>query len=489
MFRKYFILIPIFFSILITSIGLNKPFVGHHDFMSAFEGTIAKNYLNYGIIRTKLGQITSHPSNPPEETKSFQVSYLPLLPLLIYFSYLLFGVSEWTTRIVPAIFSVIGVIFFYLSIKKIWDYKIAFVASIFYMLNPMFIYFSKLPAPEPLLVAMFSVIFYSYLRWLDKKTNRRFLVLFLLILLGGFIGWPILYICPLLILHSLLNKQFKRKMLFLLSFLFIIPGLQFWHVYILTNQIGGYLLQTLLKRTSEQSLSFGGIDFSWGSYIKQEISWLQSYYTRIVIFLSLLNFVSLLRQKMDFKNTTVYLFLLFGVAHPILFSKYVFIHDFLNMYLLPFFALSASLGCFLIVYFFKKYKFKNFVGYGLLTIILVLFALERIDFSKALLNTDMNKDGYKMSTLLNELSRGENNKIAIVSPRFGSFYGVFTTFYTDKSYAIESESSLKKDGSFSKYGHIITIDEDISDKEFYNQLLSRYPSRKQGDVTLFKIYD
>ncbi len=476
------IFIPIALSIVILSIQINKPFIGHHDFMGAFMGKVAKNYLEYGPINLKFGQATGFITNGVKNHHSFQLSYLPLLPLLISLSYLIFGVSEWSTRLVPAIASVIGVIFLFLIIDKIWNRWKALLTSILYILTPMFIYFGKLPAPEPLILGAGLASFYWYLNWLDEKSNKNLILITLTLSIGTLSGWPIIYMGILILVHSILIKQFNFKLVFPIITMFLIISLQFVHSYILTGSfLPAFLVETIRSRVNQSNFSFGGLDFSYTTYIRQEISWLQAYFTRTLIILSVIGMISVVLKPVRFKIITLLIFLIAGLAHPILFSRYVFVHDFLNIYLLPFWAISGMLGVtFLINQSSRvlKNKILIYLGIGL---IISTFVLERIDFSKALLATSMNKQGMDMANYINIL-QDNPNEVVLVSPRFASFYGMFLGFYSNYYFATLAEKDLKQ-RNINQYKYIIMLDEDISDQKFYKTLISQFKSTKKDGIT------
>ncbi len=158
-FNRHIFLIPLIASLIVLSINLNKPFIGHHDFMGAFEGMKARNYLKYGFWQLKFGQITRN-FNGSVKYSSLDTHYLPLLPVLISLSFAIFGVVEWAERLIPALFSILGILAFLAVVERIWGRRTALISSIFYIFNPMFIYFGSLPAPDIPVLAMYLISFY-----------------------------------------------------------------------------------------------------------------------------------------------------------------------------------------------------------------------------------------------------------------------------------------------------------------------------------------
>jgi len=131
----------------------------------------------------------------------------------------------------------------------------------------------------------------------------------------------------------------------------------------------------------------------------------------------------------------------------------------------------------------KEHINNRLLIFTLLLIILTTFIFERIKFTKALLDTKMNKPGEEVAIILNELQRKDNETV-IVSTRFKEFYEVFINFYSDYSYAVTSEESLMDELQNNKYKYVITIDEDIADNDLYNSLIKKYMHDKRGVYTL-----
>ena len=44
----------------LLSIGISKPFIGHHDWNGVQYGNIARNHLHYGLQQTKLAPVLSY---------------------------------------------------------------------------------------------------------------------------------------------------------------------------------------------------------------------------------------------------------------------------------------------------------------------------------------------------------------------------------------------------------------------------------------------
>lgn len=486
-YSKYIILIPVILAIAVLSIGINKPFIGHHDFVAVFNSNIAMNYLKFGPLALKLGQVSNLIDNV-KDISSFYTHYLPLFPLLLALLFHLFGQNEVVARIIPIFFSVVSVVSLYLIVQKLWDFKVAFLASIFFILNPMYIYFGKVVGIEPVIISLLLTSFYFYIRWCDDKKKKDFIICLILAFLGGLFGWQMNYLVGVIFVYSVLTKNLERNFFYILLVLIFTFLLQFIHAFILTGSfIDKDLVNSFKSRVIDSNISFGGKDFNYLSYIKQEISYLQIYYTRILIVLSGVYLLANIRSKFNKQKAVVLSLLVLALGHPIIFSRYVFIHDYLNIYMLPFFALAGALGLVTILKWLQKIGVNKLVLALLTFLIVFMFITERLDYTKALLGSHLDQQGRQMALVLNQVQRS-NRDAAIVSTRFNEFYGFYISFYSKYSFDILNPYKLDE-AQLGRYHYVIFIDEDINDKEQYEAILSKYQYQKINGWTVVNMRD
>lgn len=474
-------LIPTAFALIIFIPNISKPFSGIHDFNGVQYGTMAKNYLKYGFVKLKFGQASGHINNI-ETYKSFYTSYLPFLPMMIALSYSIFGIAEWSTRIVPVVFSVLGVLYMFLIVKRLWGRRAAFFASFFYIGNPMFIYFGMMPVVDTLTLSLMIVTFYYYLDWITSLKKRSFLFLCLSVFVGGLISWIIIYIFPLLLLHSFLIGKFNKRIFVIAMIILFTVSLQMLHTYILVGDIlKSAMFETFKKRIGEQNLNFGGEAFSFSVYFRKELTILQAFITRTLIGLSMIGMVLTIFVKKNIQKTTLFSFLLLGIWHPLFFSRAVFIHEYHNIYFLPFLATAGAIVLVKLEESLLKVRANKSIASSLILVVFLMFITERITFTKSLLSSSMNIEGKKMAQVLNSVQNRDFEAV-ILSPRFTSFFGLFADYYTDYKYDTMEESDFQREKTGFKYA--IFIDEDIKDQTFYNFMISKKRFFRIDDKTV-----
>ncbi len=301
----------ILFSLLVLTHNLAKPFIGHHDWNGVFYSQIAGNYLDFGLLTTKLGQMTG-----PD---SFYTHYPPLFPLILAAAFKFFGQQDIVTRLVPVIFTSASIGLLYL-ISHSWVVVIV-------VLTPMLRYFGQMPSQEALIVFFSCLSIYAHL---NHKTK-----LFYFSVIGNALsGWAGYFLYPFLLFK---NRSKLLKTGLILTLIFCGHLL---HVYILTGSFTGggifdaFLLRLgLYPRLGLVEPELAG-QFTWISYLVKEARMLTVYYTLTLLSLAVAGLL-LVRKKL-----TIILFT-WGLSYPLIFSNVVFVHEYFNIFFVPFLALSV----------------------------------------------------------------------------------------------------------------------------------------------------
>ena len=146
---------------------------GWHGYCLCEWGGMARNYLKFGYLETKLGLMMYRGWIKPDfPSYPYRVDHPPLLPFLISLSYRLFGVHEWSTRLITLLTS-LGLLplVFWLG-RKLGGKGVALTASLFFALLPAQVYYGALPVPH-VLGSFFSwLTIVSYLRWAETSSRK-----------------------------------------------------------------------------------------------------------------------------------------------------------------------------------------------------------------------------------------------------------------------------------------------------------------------------
>lgn len=420
---KYYLLILVLGLIFLIQ-NLNKPFYGHHDFNSVYYSMMAKNYLKYGLLTTKLGQVVNPGYISPDEF-DFQTHYPSTFPLLLAASYKLFGYHEWAGRLVPLIFS-LGILILLFKIAHQLEFSpLASFASSIVVVVPMLRYFGKLPVHEPLVVFCSLLSVYFYLKFIHRPQKHSLIALYLSTLFNCLISWPGYLLYPLLTLHAFIYYRRRWLSVAVVNLVLIASlGLHLFHVYLLTGDwLGGGLTKALFFRLNLSATS----GFTWGKYLIQEARWVTVYYTRILLIsAAIFSFSLFKKKKLSLAPSIIVALLLFGLTYILIFSNMVFIHDYFNIFFLPFFGLSFAWMINQL-----QVKLPKLVLPALI-LLFIFAATERLAFFQAHQNSNMHQTGYELGKFINQLVP-EKESAAVFSINYANHHEVFINYYADRT--------------------------------------------------------
>lgn len=187
------------FSFLVLTVGINKPFNGHHDWNNRFFGQIANSYLNSGIFQLGFGQLINQ-SIP--QSHNFYTHHPPLFPLILSVFIGVFGNFPWVVRLAPISFSVGTAVILYLLLRRFFNPVAAIFAIAFYLATPMYLYFGKMANHEVFTLFFIVLTLYGFLRWRESGKPRDLIFTLASLFLGQWTGWPAYYLAGFLFLWS-----------------------------------------------------------------------------------------------------------------------------------------------------------------------------------------------------------------------------------------------------------------------------------------------
>lgn len=433
-----------------TLIGqnLDKPFWGVHDWNGVRYGNIARNYLKYSLIGTKLGQVENSGFVDRSQFE-YLTHYPPLLPLTISISYKLFGISEWSTRFPSLLATSASMVLIFLIGSHLWDIKRGLIASLLVLFTPAVLYFGKIPSHEPLVIFFILLAYFGYLKYQTNK-EKKFQAVFLLgLILAQLTTWVGYFLIPALTISSAFKRDFKeiKKLIpyWILSLIFFC--LHLIYVFILTGSIfGGKLFESLLQRigiyTDVQPEHFNLVNYLWKVRL-----WFSTLFTNT---LTLLIAIWLFSNRKGLKDTDWSILTLGFTAliYIILFSNAVFIHNYLIFYFLPFMALAGIAGLFYLTKIKFSYPFKLI----LLIIFLVTIFFERKSYLEALNKSDVDKFAVEVGQAINRQTSPEDT--ILISPlKFVYSAEKFLKFYSDRKLIFADIPQLD-------YDYMVTVDTD-----------------------------
>ncbi len=436
--KKIILLIITLGAFLVLTYGINLPYGGQHDWNSVMYANIARNHLRYGLAKTKLGMVTNY-GYFPNETFGYFTHYPPLMPIIVAVSFALFGITEWVGRLIPILSAVIMVYFTFKLVDALWDIKTAILSSIFLIFSPILLYYSKIPVHETVVLGFTAMTIWFYSQWLKTKDHKNFWLTLVGLVLCQLTSWAGFYLSAYLPLHAIIfqPKKFVSQNKLALSTLFLIAPTLFLahnlHMYLL---VGSKAQQSLWEGMLFR-LNIGKIaqmyPFTWIEFIRRQALWISVYFTRVMSLLSFiwcLWFVSRRVKKIpvSLPESIIILLLIFGFTHNLVFRNLAYIHDYMLIYALPFFAISSAVTLNKI---YTKFPPRSSIAIFLLIFVLLIFSTERLPYLQALFHSGDNNPGVSLGKAINRLSKPQESTL-VLSTELMSFYDVFVRFYADR---------------------------------------------------------
>lgn len=227
------------FFFLIRLIGItNPPLEIGHNWRQALTNMVARNFLevdaNIFFPRIDIAG----------EKTGIMGAEFPIFNYLIYLTSAIFGYQHWYGRLINLIVSSVGVYYFFLLIKELFDKKTASYAAIILTVSVWFD-FSRKSMPDTFSIALVLIGFYYGYRYLKNGFTWRLALFFILITLGvlsklsALSLWSLLLV-PLLIRQIPTNRKIAMTAAASLGFLIVCVWYFYWVPYLVETY--GYML-------------------------------------------------------------------------------------------------------------------------------------------------------------------------------------------------------------------------------------------------------
>jgi 4-amino-4-deoxy-L-arabinose transferase-like glycosyltransferase len=263
----------IIFAFLLRLIGINDAPLNAHAWREVTVLMPVRNFL----------EIDANPFFPRVDFAGEKTGITGMeFPLLNYLMFLLakvFGFAYWQGRIINLIITSIGAFYFYKIVKRFWQEKTAFYATLAFIFSLCFMYGRKI-MPDTFSVSLAILAIYYATRYFLDGYRMGYLLLF-----GLFLNFAVLAKLPAVATCFVLSiflfaKQFawSKKILFIfVGILAILPSVfwygywvnylvetyGFWHFYMGTSFLEGasFVFQNLFlvsRHFYEHALNFSG---------------------------------------------------------------------------------------------------------------------------------------------------------------------------------------------------------------------------------------
>lgn len=340
--RRLLILFIVFWGVMVIRLDSTWDGIQERVWIAA----AVRNYTLYdfqdiGFMVTR----NAAPTNP--DNLSFYTSHPPLNVWLPAILTKFFGYNELAIRYGFAAVTMLSAAAMYVIARRLYGERIAFWATLFYVVTPFVAYFGRMPGHD--LLGMLAALLYTavIINWLRKPTQVRFIALIALTWLAVWTAWPaVFFIAVIGIVAMWQGKAYHKKRVVILGISTILAFVTLLVFYQL--QWDGSLERLLDKyeyRTSNVSGRQGSEPFTIIEYIMQNVGHVIYLGTPGLLALSVWG-IFILRKRGGNHAILIGLFIA-GLLYQLAFRNASFIHSYYKVFLVPAMALSAA---FVVVY-------------------------------------------------------------------------------------------------------------------------------------------
>jgi 4-amino-4-deoxy-L-arabinose transferase-like glycosyltransferase len=338
-------------ALALRSQDLMKPWVGQHNgWGGAMFGTIARNTVHYGLWQTRFGPVVNSGEASPEQFR-FYYHYPPLLVWLVSLSYHVFGVHEWSARLVPLGFSLASLALVFVFARRVFSDDVGLAALLFGAVMPIENYYGAHVDVYGSVAVFFSLLaIYGYARWLERDRASDLVLLNLAVALGCLTSWYTYFVVPAIVAHYYGSRvrsgeRLRHQLLSVGATAVTVFGLFLVHRRLLLvsedSEVLGTLLDKLILRMSQ-----GNMFSLWG--VKHHARDLIRMYSPPVLALAAMWLIALgvrgARRDLKDRDWLVLLLFAYGFLHNLAFPSLLPGHDYMVVCYAPAIALAAALA-------------------------------------------------------------------------------------------------------------------------------------------------
>ena len=379
--KKLFLVCLLLLAIGIKLIDFKEPFISYNMSGAPIYAHIARNLNNYGFKFCKFGPVDNVDKITENSRLHFDDSNFSIGHLLNALSFKIFGVKEWSYRLVLFVFSLFSFYGIYLVLVELFADEKIFVkfGLLFALFIPLDLYFYQTGSLTEMnkLFIIFTILF--YIRFLKTAKKKTLLAVWIFSILGVLTERYSLEFAFFLPIHYFLYTKFickenyqKKYMISLLLLFFICFLLYFINYFYYTGYADfikhlKYRALDKLEIASENTEKIKWNIFSFPAMIIYNFSKICS---PMIVMLAILGLIFSIKNLylIDYRVIASIIILIFFSCFSeiiILQQVWFLFTDWLANYTILFWLISAVLG----FKFFLSFKEKNKIIFLILVIL------------------------------------------------------------------------------------------------------------------------
>ena len=245
---------------------LGVPFTGNMEGLATgYAVTHAVNLSRYGAAASNFAGVLNV-GEVPQESWVMYAHHPPLVPLLISGVYRLVGVSEWSSRILPAVFSVATALLLYACASLLAGHRAGVLSGLFYAGAPITVAYGGMPDYiNAQLACLMLFVTLAYVMWQESGARPWMWAMAIAFVLGALTDWPMFYVVPGILLHYWWAHGRSLRGAFALA----APAVAVFLLLVLWMDAiegrGAFLHQFTVRSSGDQ--------FRWSGWFRQVVGW------------------------------------------------------------------------------------------------------------------------------------------------------------------------------------------------------------------------
>jgi len=336
LFFVSFISLLFFFASFLTR-GYSLPFVGYNAWNFNAYALIAHNYNQFGYRALQFAPIISVSKTLPEQPE-YYLHHPTLLYVVMGVTFHFIGESFFTARLPVLLSAICSLILIVLIGTRLHNRLFGIFSGLAYALMPATTVFGRMIGHESFVLFFILLFVYLVLLYEDTRKRRYLVGASLAVVLGVLSDWPMVYFVFLSAPYFFLKRQ-KKEWLWLL--VTAIATALFFFLYIF-SVLGSFqdIQKAFLNRSVGLLLQQNMWPIRWAAVLSLRVF---LYFTPLFILFSLFYAVTTIKKKLyNDRSVLIFIFLIFGILHVLLYPEGSFGHPYWIYYLSPFFALSSG---------------------------------------------------------------------------------------------------------------------------------------------------
>jgi 4-amino-4-deoxy-L-arabinose transferase-like glycosyltransferase len=340
----------------IRAFNLTEPW-GRHllGIDGAWHSIIGRNLLRHGFFATRGAPVLNPGQSIPGEW-TYYLHHPPLLDWIVALSFRIFGIHEWSARLVPLLFSLGTIVLTYRLACRLFPASSMAVAAAFFMATiPMSAIYGMHVDYHGAIVLAFALAAISAYERLTATGERRYgLFLIAMVTLCALTDWPGFYLPPLVLAHAWLSRpsapagdgsrQAKRWAIALLLWSLLLLAAIFLYFQMVHGDLE-FMLRKFVQRTYRLKDDTRRA-FDLADWIRAIARYQRALNTLPMLIGAAIWILAYVRRRIRGQTALadgfVWILLGFGAMHIVLPFQMAYVHDCLGIYLTPAFAVCAG---------------------------------------------------------------------------------------------------------------------------------------------------